>query len=988
MRNESKQMIGQSVLHYEIIEKLGEGGMGVVYLAEDKKLERKVAIKFLPSNIITDIKERERFKIEARAVASLNHTNISTIYSIEETAEQLFIVMEYIQGKALKSIIDLHTNHYLSINDIIEYTVQIAEGLRTAHDKGIVHCDIKSSNIMISNEGKVKIMDFGLAKVKGGMQLTRIGTTKGTISYMSPEQALGKEVDHRTDIWSLGIVIYEMLTGQLPFRSEYEQAVIYSIVNEKPQNPYIIRSKIPKKLDAILNKCLTKKAKERYQNVDELFEDLTRLQKTGTSIFKGWKYPKKNNRRFVLSVFVLLILIFVFYYLIRNTDSNNKTDLTTENSLAVMYFENQSGEKDIDKVLVSMLTTNLARYKDLNVISSQRLFDILKSLGKQNTSSINITDATEVANHAKVKKILTGSVIKIGSTIRINAQLLDVASGKIINSYQEDGYKIEDIFLMVDDLTEKIQGNFNMPDLVTGTQRLKIKDVTTSSIEAYKYYEKGLEKLWRWEVDNAAENFKKAVEIDSTFAIAYLQLAVSKTNNSLYVIAPFADINPIRELLNHADRYSFKATDKEKWLIHVNKKLFDREFYSADSLAEKFVENYPDDREANQLFAFTSWFVGNNDQCINSAERVLEIDPTFIGAYGMLAYLYSSTGDNKHAISSIKKAIALQHADNDYDTAFEIYLQANEPEEALHLCETIEKAKGVPYYYLAYIYMLDGNGEKSREEYNKEIENDPKSKSYVSSEIACAFAYEGRYSEAAAEFKKCIEQAKLSKSFWLEMYSYFNLGKIFLAQGNRKEALESFSQGEKASKFIFTGMFDPAPIISAYYCGLVYVKDADFKSAELAGEKIKFLIKTNHLDSSFMDFYYLLSGEIYLARNNPHSASDAVSKLTPFTKMFPRRQILIAKVEALKGNADKAEQVLKKFRDTVPMKNSYMGGDNLDFLIGRSHVNYNIAKLFEKKGDKSKAINYFSKAIGEWKHADNKMSELIDAKLQLAKLSH
>ncbi len=137
-----------------------------------------------------------------------------------------------------------------------------------------------------------------------------------------------------------------------------------------------------------------------------------------------------------------------------------------------------------------------------------------------------------------------------------------------------------------------------------------------------------------------------------------------------------------------------------------------------------------------------------------------------------------------------------------------------------------------------------------------------------------------------------------------------------------------------------------------------------------------------------MDFYYLLSGEIYLARNNPHSASDAVSKLTPFTRMFPRRQILIAKVEALKGNADKAEQILKKFRDTVPMKNSYMGGDNLDFLVGRSHVNYNIAKLFEKKGDKSKAINYFSKAIGEWKHADNKMSELIDAKLQLAKLSH
>ena len=886
---------------------------------------------------------------------------------------------------------DLKGKNYLEIDDIVKYAIQIAEGLKSAHEKGIVHRDIKSSNIMITNEGKVKIMDFGLAKIRGRMQLTKIGTTIGTISYMSPEQALGKEVDHRTDIWSLGVVIYEMLTGQLPFRSEYEQAIIYSIVNEKPQDPRLIRTEIPKKFDVILNKCLTKKAKERYQNVDELLEDLTSLQKRSTAIFKGWKSARKNNKRFVLSglFFVLLILLSVFYYSIRNTAQNNKTDLSSENSLAVMYFENQSGEKDIDKVLVSMLTTNLARYKDLNVISSQRLFDILKSLGRENTSTINITDATEVANHAKVKKIVTGSIIKIGNTIRINAQVLNVESGKIINSYQEEGYKIEDIFLMVDDLTEKIQGNFNMPDLVTGTQPLKIQDVTTTSIEAYKYYEKGLEKLWRWEVDDAAENFQKAVDIDSTFAIAYLQLAVSETNNSLYAIAPFADINPIREVLNHAEKYSFKANDKEKWLIHVNKKLFDREFYSADSLAKKFVENYPDDREANHLFAWTSWFVGNNDQCIKSAEHVLEIDPTFIGAYGMLAYLYSSTGDNKQAISSIKKAIALQHADNDYDTAFEIYLQANHQEEALQLCNTIEKRKGIPPYgYIAYIYMLEGNGEKSREEYRNEIEWNPQSQTSTISDIACTYAYEGRYFEAAAEFNKCIEQAKRSKKLWLEMFSYFNLGKIFLAQGKKEEALDSFSNGEEVSKIIFKGTFNPAPVISAYYRGLVYVKDADFKNAELTGEKIKSLIKTNHLDSSFMDFYYLLYGEIYSAKNDLHSASDTISKLTPFTKMFPRRQILIAKVEALKGNIDKAVQVLKKFRNSVTLKNRYMGGDYLDFLIGRSQVNYNIAELYEKKGDKSKAIDYFSKAIGEWKHADNEMAKLIDAKLQLAKLSN
>ncbi len=976
-------MVGQTILHYKILEKIGEGGMGVVYLAEDSKLERKVAIKFLPSQISTNSDERERFKIEAKAAAALNHPNIATIHSIEESGDDLFLVMEYIDGIELK---DKIKSASLSIDESVNIAVQIADGLKAAHNKGIIHRDIKSSNIMINYDGKVKIMDFGLAKIKGEAILTKIGTTLGTTSYMSPEQAKGDEVDQRTDIWSFGIVLFEMLTGRLPFRSEYEQAIIYSIINENPESVKFFRPEVTPWLEAVVKKCLSKKVESRYQDANSIIQDLSGIL-AGTVPAAVINRKSINIKRRSLSaavISVVLCLIITGYYFLRGSFQSNSVPNASENSLAVMYFENQSGEKDIDKVLVNMLTTNLARYKGLNVISNQHLFDILKSLGKQDASTINISDATEVANHAKVKKILTGSIIKIGSVIRINAQLLDVGSGKIINSYQEDGYKIEDIFLMVDDLTEKIQGNFNMPDLVAGSQPLKIKDVTTSSIEAYKYYENGLEKLWRWEVDDAAENFHKAVDIDSTFAIAYLQLAVSETNNSLYVISPFADINPIRVLLNHAEKYSFKASNKEKWLIHVNKKLFDREFYSADSLAEKFVENYPDDREANQLFSFTSWFVGDNDQSISSAERVLEIDPTFIGAYGMLAYMYSSKGDNKHAISAIKKAIALQHADNDYDTAFEVYLQADQQEEALRLCETIEKLKGIPpYYYLAYIYMLEGSGEKSREEYRKEIKADPQSESGIFSDIACSFAYEGRYSEAAAEFNKCIEHAKVSKKLWLEMNSYFNLGKVFLIQRKQKEALNSFLEGEKVSRMIFKGAFNPVPVVSTYYSGLVYLKDADFKNAELNVEKIKSLIKTYRLDSSYMDFYYLLQGEIFLAEKSPHSALDAVSKLTPFTKMFPRRQILEAKVEALNGSFDKAVQILKKFRNSIKLKNKYMGGDNLDFLIGRSHVNYYIAKLYDKNGKRREAIEYYQKTLGEWKYADQNIIELISTKQRL-----
>ncbi len=224
-------MIGKTILHYNIIEKLGEGGMGVVYKAEDSRLKRDVAIKFLPRHIAGNAEERERFKIEAKAAAALNHPNIATIYAIEEVDGEMFIVMEFIDGKELRDIVG--ATGPVAPTDAIEYATQIASGLQAAHAKGVTHRDIKSSNIMVTESGQVKIMDFGLAKIAGGAQLTKDHSTLGTAAYMSPEQARGEPVDQRTDIWSFGVVLYEMLTGQLPFRGVYEQAVIYSILNEE-----------------------------------------------------------------------------------------------------------------------------------------------------------------------------------------------------------------------------------------------------------------------------------------------------------------------------------------------------------------------------------------------------------------------------------------------------------------------------------------------------------------------------------------------------------------------------------------------------------------------------------------------------------------------------------------------------------------------------------------------------------------------------------
>ncbi len=282
-------MIGKTISHYKILAKLGAGGMGVVYKAEDTKLERVVAIKFLPHHIAANAEERERFKIEAKAAAALNHPNIATIYAIEEIEGEMFIVMEFIEGAELRKL--LIDNGQLLIANCLAYATQIAEGLKAAHAKGITHRDIKSSNIMVTESGQVKIMDFGLAKMGGEVHLTKAGMTLGTVAYMSPEQARGEEVDQRTDIWAFGVVLYEMLTGQLPFRGEYEAAMMYAIVHEEPEPILSLRPEAPTELKHIVSTALAKDKAERYQHVEEMRLALNAITKNfDTGVFAEQAY--------------------------------------------------------------------------------------------------------------------------------------------------------------------------------------------------------------------------------------------------------------------------------------------------------------------------------------------------------------------------------------------------------------------------------------------------------------------------------------------------------------------------------------------------------------------------------------------------------------------------------------------------------------------------------------------------------------------------
>jgi len=282
-------MIGKTISHYKILEKLGEGGMGIVYKANDTKLDRAVAIKFLPRHIAKNEEDRKRFEIEAKAAAALNQPNIATIYTVEEAAAETFIVMEYIEGQELKEVVESGLPDLLEIREILDYATQIAQGIQAAHEKGVIHRDIKSANIMITPKGQAKIMDFGLAKVHGGTPLTKEHSTLGTAAYMSPEQALGEDIDHRTDIWSFGVVVYEMLTGQLPFQGMYDSAIIQNILYGEPHSIADKRADVPFEISQIINRCLQKDREHRYQTFGDLLDD---LKNVGRAADSGRTKPK------------------------------------------------------------------------------------------------------------------------------------------------------------------------------------------------------------------------------------------------------------------------------------------------------------------------------------------------------------------------------------------------------------------------------------------------------------------------------------------------------------------------------------------------------------------------------------------------------------------------------------------------------------------------------------------------------------------------
>jgi serine/threonine protein kinase/tetratricopeptide (TPR) repeat protein len=525
-------MIGKTISHYRILEKLGEGGMGVVYKAEDTTLGRSVALKFLPPELTRDAEAKERFKQEARAASALDHPNICTIHEVGETDDgQIFIAMAYYEGEDLKSKI---RRGPLGIDDALDIAVQIAQGLAKAHDEGIVHRDIKPANIIVTKDGFVKIVDFGLAKL-AGMKFTRIGSTLGTAQYMSPEQARGEAVDARSDIFSLGAVLYEMVTGKHAFPGEYEQATIYAIINQEPEPVTALRSGIPMELERIVRKVLAKKPSERYQHADDLRVDLKGVEResqssAARSIARPSARPQQRALGIRLSATFAIIAVIAasVYFIVSSTRGKKEPSVSAaapqfaapvwQDSIAVLPFKDYSAAKDQEYFCDGMtedIITKLSKINDLKVISrtsAMRFKNTIKSM-------------REIARELGVGAILEGSVQKEQNEIRVNVQLIRAADDAHLWAEKYDR-KLEGVFQVQDEISMAIAKALELK--LTSQEKQGMAKQPIDNVAAYEYYLKAYHEISRFDersIDRALQNLQGGITIIGDNALLYAGMA-------------------------------------------------------------------------------------------------------------------------------------------------------------------------------------------------------------------------------------------------------------------------------------------------------------------------------------------------------------------------------------------------------------------------------------------------------------------------------
>lgn len=746
-----------SYLHYDIIEKLGEGGMGLVYLAKDNKLNRKVALKFLPRLIANDEIERKRFRQEAQSAAFLNHPNIAQVYAIEEVEEQLFIVLEYVEGKELKEIIE---DGDLTVDEKWELALEIAQGIYAAHENGIVHRDIKSRNIMINESGRAKIMDFGLARMEGAERITKTGTTIGTTAYMAPEQLTGEEIDVRSDIWSYGVVLYELFTGSLPFEGAYEPAIMYAITENDPVPISEHQREVPERIAHVIDQCLEKNREYRYQSFGDVIHDLTAdntaPSKRPKQVTVEKAEPKGKYTTYLLAAVAVVFMTLGFLYMRGNASftltGNNVPD---KKYLAVLPIENIGEDPDLQVISIGLAETFSYRLSELEKYEESYWVTPAGEIRKENVRS-----ATQANKIFGVNLAISSTIQAFGDSTRLILELVDadnirrletvqiVVASKNLASLEKDGIKA--MLAMLD-----IQIN---PEI-----NQTINEGDTSNPDAYEYYLRGRAALQMYSspdsLKKAVELFKRSIALDPEFTLGHAGLGetywrlyqdtgevpyVGEAENALNeALALNDELLPVQTLLgllkSGTGKYEEAARIFEKALIKDPK-------YTAAlrGLAEVYAE------------------MGDPDKAVETYKRAIALKPDYWEGHKGLAIHYLSNGDFENAIEEFTIVTQLTPKNSSaYSNLGAAYLYNGQDDRAREMfvkSMSLEK-NAVAANNLAYLYFTGGKFQQAAEMYEVVLQDYPNRYQYWGN-LAVAYEYSGDEKKSNEAYLTAIEKAQ------------------------------------------------------------------------------------------------------------------------------------------------------------------------------------------------------------------------------------
>jgi eukaryotic-like serine/threonine-protein kinase len=1036
-------MIGQKIGRYQIQKMIGAGGMGEVYLAMDTMLNRTVALKFLPKELESRERVVKRFLREAQATARLAHPNIATLYGIEEHEGRYFILMEYIQGDPLSRLMRrerLKVKNVLIYAEQIADALAEAHEHGVLH-RDIKPGNImitRKQKVKVLDFGLAKFIgqESDLSGSGGGEllgeDLTRDGMLVGTPRYMAPEQILGKAVDVRSDIFAFGIILYEMLAGRHPFKVENNAQLIVAITTQSPPPLRDFNPEMPEELIEVVMKALAKSPQARYQTIGQMRDELRALsaQLYADGYFEysdssGIRSEEPRQRsitpnadprqntilsepeptidaaqnpdtirafgRNPVRLVALAIALFLFaaglgtvLVLKRSKTSEVTSPVRSGRPLiAVMYFDNLTNDPKLDWLsggLTEMFTTDLAQINSIEVVSKQRLLDTLQVLGKSDGEKIDKSIVSEVARKVGAQNVLSGSVLKINTKLRLNITLAEVDTGKIVISDSVEGSSIDEIFSLVDAIAARISRHYS--PVGKPTEEPKLVQMTTNSVEAFRLYSRGLERCWRTNFDEGIDDLERAVQIDDQFAIAYLQIGNAKSVRNDMTGARAA----IEKALKNIDRASYR----EQLLIRGVNAFFqgyDTGIYEpALMIFEQMEADYPNDKEVHLWKGLSHWRNGDYKKAVSSYQRILELDPYFNEMYVSLARAYADDEDYLLAASTMRKSIALYPGQPDGRNLLgNVYTRMSRYDDAINEYKAVLDIKESYYGYRAYlnlaqIYFLKNEAAKGHEILDKylKLTDDLTGKAWAYLVLYRYAIAEGKAAEAERHLNSALANARKTGDVRIGSIALCYQSDFNLFMNKKGEAVKAAREAVSSAGLELGGRE------AIQQLALALLEQSDEKAA-IASMEDYFAKLTGNNQKSMADVRRVIDGEIAF-RSGDFARSQQLWQ--PPLKYNIRLYWKIGLAAYNARNYDLAAEQFKKLikRDGFDpeRRGAYWSYQNPEYTVVLAH--YYLGRIEQEKGKRNEARKEYEQFLSAWGQADFPRPEIEDAKARLKQL--